>query len=53
MARAVSSSGFALLASLPRILGSALRRLQERRDGALVCFGRWDRVTSLGTRGTG
>lgn len=31
-------------------LGSALRRLQERHDGALVRLGRWDRVTSLRTK---
>lgn len=46
----MSSSRFAQLASLPRILGTALRRLQESHDGALVSPGRWGRVTSLGTR---
>lgn len=47
----VSSLRSAQLASLPRILGSALRNLQERHDdGALVSPGRWDRVMSLGTR---
>lgn len=49
-AGAASSSGLAQLAPFPRILGSALRRLQERQDGALVHLGRWDRVTALGVR---